>query len=141
MQRPFEFRIVVFAALLTGVTCAAWAFEASLPSLEKSPAYEQFSRQKASELSKLLFLLNRFREAQVKVVYDGHYYEAPEAVRLAKNYLMKNYRKEKADYWIRKYCYKTEGGNVILLKDTGGKMKPAQDFALEELAALEHSIP
>ena len=123
--------------LLFLIPISGFAFESSLPPLVESAAYKQFSRQPANDLSKLIFLLNRFKDAKVQVIYDQHQYDAIEASRLAKDYLRRNYHKEPAEYWVRNYCSKTKKGNLIYLKDGNGKLLPAIELALQELKALD----
>lgn len=108
--------------------------------MAESKAFQLYSKQPKSELSKLLFLMNRFKESKALVLYNGYEYQAPEAMRLARNYLMKKYKKEEAAFWVKKYCYKTNSGSVILLKAPDGKTRPALDVAVEELATLEKLI-
>ena len=122
---------------LSLVITALHAFETALPLLESSPAFKQFEKQPKSELAKLIFLLSRFKEAKTTVIYDSREYTAAEASRLAKDYLVRHYHKETADYWIRKYCYKTDSGNLIQLKGADSEMRPALEFSLAELKALE----
>ena len=130
-------RASAFALFLFLLSSSAFAFETALPPLQDSPAYQQFSKQPKSELAKLVFLLNRFKEAKSTVIYDSNSYTAQEASKLAKDFLMRNYHKETAEYWVKNYCHKTKKGNVILLKGSDEDTKPALELALEELTMLE----
>ena len=130
-------RLFFILALVSWMSVSAYAFDISLPPPQQSQAYQQFVKQPKSELSKLIYLLNRLKGATGEVIYDGHHYEAGEAVRITKDYLLKNYHKETADYWIKRYCYKSEAGQVILVKAPDGESRPVSDVVLEELTVLE----
>jgi hypothetical protein len=113
------------------------AFNYELSPLEESSAYRQFSRRPSSELTKLLYLIDRFKDTQVIVVYDGANYEAREAARIAKKFLMSNYKKETAEFWVRKYCFRSESANRwILFKAPDGSAGKAGEILLAELELL-----
>ena len=132
-------KIAVLLFSLFALNASAFAFETALPPLSESPAFQQFSKQPKSELSKLIFLLNRFKESRVTVFYDKHQYTAAEASKIAKDYLVRHYHKEPAEYWIRNYLHKTPKGNEILVKGTDADIRHALDLALQELKTLEAS--
>ncbi len=128
---------VVFFALFLGLAFPLQAFEAALPAMSDSQAYKLYARQPKSELSKLLYLMNRFKEGRVGVIYNGQHYKSEEAFRIARDFLRKNYKKESAEFWIKKYCTRTDKGGVILFKDANNDTRPAAEAAMEELQALE----
>ena len=132
--------LLVALMLVTAAQTAVAAFNLALPPMQESMAFKQFSRQPKSELAKLNYLLTRFQEAEAQVVYDGHHYEVDEAIRLAKTFLYKRYNREPADYWVKKYCYKTDHGNVILFKTEDGTTNPMRELVLDELVRLNESI-
>lgn len=132
-------KMFLFVAIFLSLASMAGAFEPALPALTESQAYKLYTRQPKSELSKLLYLMNRFKEGEIQVVYNGQHYESEEAFRLARDFLRKNYKKESAEYWIKKYCTRTDKGSVILFKDAQNKTRPAADAAMEELQALQGS--
>lgn len=115
----------------------SYAFETALPPAEQSAAYKAYKNQPKSEMAKINYLFTRFSKAQLTVIYDGYEYEMPEAMKTAKGYFFKKYKKEPAEYWIKNYCYKTDSGNIIMFKGKDGSMKPARDIILGELAALQ----
>lgn len=129
--------IMFLALLMTLGAKRGQAFEASLPPVEEAPAFRQYKMQPKSELAKINFLFNHFSKADLTVIYDQREYQMKEAIKLAKDYLYKHYHKEPAEYWIKNYCYKSNGGAVIKFKDKDGVTKPLRDVALEELRALE----
>lgn len=104
---------------------------------QESVAFKQYTKQPKTEMAKINFLFNRLNKSPMKVLYDGHEYEMPEAMKIAKSYLFKHYKKESAEHWIKNYCYKTDNGNVILFKLSDGQKVPVREVALQELNALE----
>lgn len=110
------------------------------PSAQESIAFKQYQKQPKTEMAKINYLFNRMNKSPMKVLYDGHEYEMQEAMKIAKKFLFKNYKKEPAEYWIKNYCYKTDNGNVILFKTTQGQTLPVREVALQELRGLEKLI-
>ena len=104
---------------------------------QESTAFKQYRQQPKSEITKINYLFSRLSKSPMKVLYDGHEYDMPEAMKLAKSYFYKHYKKESAEYWVKNYCYKTDSGNVILFKLTDGKTVPVREVALQELNGLE----
>lgn len=104
---------------------------------QETIAYKQYQKQPKTEMAKVNYLFNRLNKAPAIVLYDGHEYEMQEALKLAKGYFYKHYRKESAEYWIQNYCYKTDAGNVILFKLADGSKVPVRDIALRELNAIQ----
>lgn len=132
--------IVLFALGMTLFSKKSFASVAAeiIPSqAQESMAFKQYQKQPKSEMAKINYLFNRLNKSPMKVLYDGHEYEMSEAMKIAKNYLFKHYKKEPADYWIKNYCYKTDNGNVILFKLTDGSKVPVREVALQELSGLE----
>lgn len=131
-------KMAVWTLLIGLHAGAVFAFNYQLPPLEDSPAYRQFSRRPPSELTKLLYLIDRFRDTQVTVVYNGSNYDAREAARIAKKFLMSNYKKETAEFWVRKYCFRSEPANRwILFKAPDGSVAKAGEILLAELQRLD----
>lgn len=125
------------ALMLTAGTTYA-GFQVSLPPVKESQAYQMFVKRPLSELSRLIYLIDRFKDADVKVIYEGDHYEAEYAARVAKKFLLKNYRKESAEYWIKTYCHRAEkSGKFILFEAPDGSFRSARDVLLDELKVLE----
>lgn len=109
-----------------------------VPAIKDSKAYQQFLMRSPSELSKLIFLVDRFKESQVKIVYDDTPYEAAEAARHVMKFLSSNYKGEKAELWINKYATRSDPGRkLILARFKDGKVRKAKEVLLEELKDLE----
>jgi len=109
--------------------------------IEQSEAYTRFSKRTQSELSKLLYLIDRFQEADAKAVYNGNYYEAGESEVFARKYLKQNYDGENAKRWIKKHCYRSKKSNELLyFRYADGEMYLMRDALLDELGVLEFRI-
>lgn len=133
---------VFFAALwMTVFTRHSLAAEAkdgiSLPPAEQSMAWKQYQLQPKSELTKINYLFSRFSHADAEVIYDGHEYKMPEAIQIARKYFLNHYNKESAEYWVKNYCYKSDAGNLIILRGKNGAMVPARDAVLQELMRVQ----
>src|SRR3989338_5969742 len=100
-------------------------------SIEDSPAFEQFLMRPKSELSKILFLIERFGDQSVEIRYDHHYYTAEFSARVARWFLTRNYKKETGHQWIMKWCNRSvPGGNLIWVKLPSGKSRMAREVLL-----------
>ncbi len=110
---------------------------AALPSLEKSRAFIQYERRPQSELSKLIYLIDRYKDSELSIFYEGQLYDAATAAKYAKNYLRKNYKKGTAENWVSRHCYRSTGqGSVIYVHYPDGAKRIMKDVMLEELAFL-----
>lgn len=129
--------ITVLGWMLAGGTALA-EFQVSLPPVKESQAYQMFAKRPASELSKLLYLIDRFKDADVKVIYEGDHYEAAYAAGVAKKFLLKNYHKESAEHWVKTYCHRAEkSGKFILFEAPDGTFRSARDVLMDELKVIE----
>jgi hypothetical protein len=109
-----------------------------LPPIEESRAYQQYTLRPKTELSKLLYLMDRFRDSKFEVIFDGTIYKAPKAINLAKSYIAEHYDDEEAKQWVKQNAYRSiTRGEVIYVKDPKGKRYQAKDVLLEELTLLE----
>ncbi len=128
----------LFCLLLTLFSAQQLVWAESMPSIEKSEAFQRYSRRPTTELSKLIFLIDRYKNSELKVMYDGHEYTAVESAGYAKTFLSKNYKKGAADYWVKNHCYRTEpAGNIIYVKFSDGSKRPLKDILLEDLGRLQ----
>jgi len=110
---------------------------AALPPLSESQAFARYKKRIKTELSKLIYLLDRFNDPQMEIKIDGNTYRSEMAFPFAKAFLALNYRKEKAEVWIQKYCYRSPFANQVMLgclKDE--KCMPGRDLLLAELKEL-----
>ncbi len=125
-----------FSAILVIGLIATNAY-AGLPPISESEAFERYKKRIKTELSKLIFLLDRFNSPEMEIKIDGNTYRAEQAFPFAKAFLAVYYKKEKAEVWIQKYCYRSPFSNQVMLgciKDE--KCVPGRDLLLEELKAL-----
>ena len=112
----------------------------NFPSIEDSKAYQQFKTRPVSELSKLIFLIDRFGSSPIEVVFNGHYYKAMFGAQVAKFFLAQNYRKETVKEWIMKWCNVSPEGNLIWVKFPDNRFKLARDVLQQEVVGLEAVI-
>jgi hypothetical protein len=122
-------------------TRAAAAFDLTLPPVKESEAYRKFLKRPKNELSKLLYLIDRYKDTKIKVIYDGFHYDAAHTARVTKKFLFGNYKNESALHWINAYCHRTDPrGNLILVKTPDGDVREARDLLLAELEILEKAV-
>lgn len=139
--------------LLTFVCLPSWGWAAKpaeasssleefLPPLKESTAYKRYLHRPRTEMSKLLYLFDRFLNTDFKVVYDGTTYDSKTAIYYGRIYVAKNYHGEKAIHWLKIHAYRSQPrGKIIYLKYPNGKKRPLRDVLLEELGALEKIYP
>lgn len=117
------------------------ASEQTLSLLEpvgQSAAFQEYLNKPKSNLAKLLFGLNYFRNAPVMVQYDGVEYAPQFAYPLGLAYLLTRYHGEKPESWIRKHCYRSPTANkIIYFKFSDGNFRPVRDVFIETYEALE----
>lgn len=132
-------RLVFLTAAVNALGEGFASAESLLPSLRDSEAYQQYSKRPETEMSKLFYLLDRFKEFDFRVIYDGTEYDAGWALREAKKYVTRHYnKKDRAADWIKQHSYRSpSGGQIIYLKLTNGRKRMVlRDLLLEELEAL-----
>ena len=109
--------------------------------LKESKAYQQFVLRPVSDFSKLAYLIDRFMDSDLEIVYDGHYYKAPFAARVARWFLARNYKKQTPEEWIMQWCNASvPEGNLIWVKLPNGKFRLSREILLDELHALNRTI-
>lgn len=137
--------LAIFLVLNTALFAAAATHTqtpySGLQPLLESQAYKQYRNRPVSELSKIIYLIDRFMNSDIEVLYDGHYFKAQFAGRVARWFLAAHYRKEKAEQWIMRWCNTTvPAGNLIWVKLPDGSFVLSREILLEELKKLnEHS--
>ena len=111
---------------------------APLCPMEQSDAYQKYCRRPKTELSKLLFLIDRFKDSDIKVVYNGNHYDSEVATKYARQYIRDHYRStQDAESFVKDHAHRSEPqGNVIYAEYPDGKIRPASEVLLEELKAL-----
>lgn len=109
------------------------------PPIKDSFAYKQFmNRKDQSDLSKLIYLIDRFSGTDIQVVYDGISYKSSFAAGVAKWFLARKYNKETVSEWILKWCNRTIlAGNLIWVKFPDGSVKLSREVLTNEVEALE----
>lgn len=110
--------------------------------LRESKAYQQYRLRPVSDFSKLIFLIDRFSTCEIEIVYDGHYFKAAFAARVARWFLATNYKKDtKAREWIMRWCNVTiPQGTPIYVKMPNGKFRLAREILIEEIDDLDRVI-
>ena len=140
----WRFRSIFFAMTFSGMMSVS-LFAQGIFAVEQWPApptqsqaYKQFTSRPYSELSKIIYLIDRFGDAGIEILYDGHYYQARFAKQVARWFLFHRYKKETAEQWIQVWCHKSVfSGNLIWVKLADKSMHPAREVLLEELKALD----
>lgn len=134
-----KFFIVFFLASSTLLSPMGWAASnnAALPAYQESSAYKQYQRRPKNELSKLIYVMDRYKGSDYKVIFNKVEYDSLEALKYAKSYIAKNYKKEPAESWIKEHAYKSPSGQVIYLKEPSGKVLPLRDALVKELQPLK----
>lgn len=127
-------KIIVFSALIIGLAQTAWALEP----IQDSEAFRKYQNRTPTELSKLIYLLDRFNTPETEIQIDGNVYASEKAFPYGKSYLAKSYKKEKAADWLREHCYRTQTNNqIIYIRVPGEDFRPFRDVLIEELERLE----
>lgn len=132
------------AFLLLAMISAALSFpgiaaaeEYALAPHTESFAYKQYQLRPKSELSKLYYLMDRYNGSDFKVLYDGAEYDSGAALKYAKSYIAKHYRKQPARAWVTENAYRSGSGSAIYLKSPEGKTTLLRDALIEELKTIE----
>ncbi|MCB9799989.1 MAG: hypothetical protein H6757_04445 [Candidatus Omnitrophica bacterium] len=106
--------------------------------IEESQAYQQFLLHEKSELSKLIYLIDRFEHADVVIIYDGFRIPAQKAAPFARWFLSHNYRNQTAKEWVLQWCSRTVPRNrLIKVSLPDGNVKLARDILMDELKWLD----
>lgn len=107
--------------------------------MPQSRALQRFQNRPVSELSKLLYLVDRLGETDVQIVYEKNTYYSKLVLPVARWYLSQHYdKKDSAEAWLSKWCYRSLGsGEPVLVKYKDGSLRSARDLLLEELDQLD----
>lgn len=129
--------LVLAAVFLIAFIPKGLAFDPGLPPIEDSLAYQQFSLRPISDQSILIYLIDRFAEADISIKYGTIHFPAPFAARVARWFLRAHYKGQKPKEWILQWCDTTvPTGDVIWVRDGQGEYKRSRDILFEELEAL-----
>lgn len=110
------------------------------PAARESKAFQLFKQRPHSDFSKLLYLIDRFEHSGIEVVYDGHYYKAAFAAKIARWFMVRNYKKENPSEWIMRWCNTSHSGKLIHVKFPTGKFRLSREVLFEELKHLEVAL-
>ena len=111
------------------------------PGLRESKAYKTFAVRPLSDLSKILYLIDRFAEADIQILYENQSYTAPFATTVSRWFLARNYRKQTPEVWVKQWCSHSIFSNkLIYIKLNTGEFLLAKDVLLGEIEALEEAI-
>ncbi len=92
------------------------------------------------ELSKLMQVLDTYRNAEFTVIYDGREYSAEWSWRNGRYYLARNAADIRdAAAWIHEHAYRTGEGNPIYFRYPDGSERLMRDVFLEKLAMLNQA--
>ena len=109
--------------------------------IRESRSYQQYRLRPVSDFSRLIYLIDRFSACNIEIVYDGHYFTAAFAARVARWVLATNYKKEPGKAWIMRWCNVTiPRGTPIYAKFPGGKFRLAREILTEEIEALDRVL-
>ncbi len=105
----------------------------------QSRALQRFQNRPLSELSKLLYLVDRLGETDVQIVYEKNTYYSKLVLPVARWYVSQHYdKKDSAEDWLSKWCYRSLGsGEPVWVKYKDGSLRSARDLLLEELDQLD----
>jgi len=137
--RTCLFLMIVMALSTISSPAQEPAVSPVLEPLKMSAAFRQYQKRPKTELSKLIFLMDRFKGCPAEVIYNGSHYDSEFALKQAKSYMAKHYKnKQPAETWIRENAYRSNPGRqVILYQEPKGQPKPLRDVLLEELEELK----
>lgn len=110
-------------------------------SIRESKAYKKFAVRPLSNLSKIHYLIDRFGESEIQIVYDNQTYAAPFVTTIARWFLARNYKKQTPEEWIQQWCSRSLVSNrLIHAKLPDGEFLLAKDILLQEITELEHVV-
>jgi hypothetical protein len=134
----------LIAVLMLANIPAAAAYQPIYPeftSIRESKAYKKFSVRPYSNLSKIHYLIDRFGEAQIEIVYDNQTYAAAFATTVARWFLARNYKKQTPEEWVNQWCSRSIVSNKLIhIKLPDGKFLLAKDVLLQELQELDQVV-
>lgn len=109
----------------------------SLLEIQESKAYRKFENRPPTDLSKILYLIERFEATDMEVNYSGHYYKAHAAALIARFFLATHYKKETVSAWVILWCHRSIDGQLIYVRYPNGKFSLSRDILIREWKNLE----
>lgn len=142
-----SFSLAVLTLCVT-VNFTAFAGAETLPkrpypflAVETSRAFQQFKTRPDNNLSRLIYLIDRFGDFDILIRYDNYDYNAQFAARIARWFLTRRYNGEGVDKWIMQWCNTSIGtGALIWVKLPDGSFRLAREILFEEIRALDHGL-
>ncbi|MDP3919821.1 MAG: hypothetical protein Q8R76_03330 [Candidatus Omnitrophota bacterium] len=109
-----------------------------LQPLKDSRAYEQYVKRGDADLSKLIYLIDRFEEGKFQILYDKLYYNPRIAATFARWFLKRRYKEQKPKEWVMQWCNASIfTGSLVWVKLPDGKFRLSRKVLFDELKALE----
>ena len=143
-QILFSFLVLNAALIFPAVAEESHAIQtpaAGLPPIQDSKAYKQFILKPTNELSKLIYLVDRFGESKIEIQYEDHYYSAAFVGKVVRIFLATHYSQETAEHWISEWAVTSiPSGKPIWAKFPDGNFKLARELFREELKALDQTL-
>ncbi|MBN1688642.1 MAG: hypothetical protein JW893_06040 [Candidatus Omnitrophica bacterium] len=109
--------------------------------IEESKAYLKFLESPKSDYAKILFLIDRFGEADAEIIYEGYVFSTTFAAHFARQFLSRQYRGETPEKWIMRWCNTSViKGELIWVRLPNQKYKLSREVLLEEVKVLEECL-
>ena len=139
-QSKTFFALLIFLSLPRIGNGAETPFYPGFPALHESRAYQTLIRRPITDRTKIMYLMDRFSEANIQIIYDGYYFNAVVASGIARWFFARNYRGETSKQWIMRWCNKSINGEFIRVKLPDGTFKLAREILLDEIKSLEDML-
>lgn len=142
---------LMFTLMLTLISMSQASLSAAAPQvyfsnpalqpIRETRAYKVLSTRPITDHSKILYLIDRFADTPIEILYDGHYYKSAFAANVARWFIARRYRKETGEQFINKWCNATvPGNNLIWVKFPNGDFKLSKEILFSELKQLEETL-
>ena len=142
MSRFLKFCVVFWVAIFLGNSFSGtgWADlkDDGLRPVEESQSFQDYLKKPKTDLSKLIFAIDYYRNEPVMVRFDDVDYPVQFAYPIGLVYLLTYYKNEKPEAWIKKNCYRSPTANKIMyFKYPDGSYREVRETALELIRKLE----
>ncbi len=113
-------------------------FPLGLQSIDKSAAYQDFLRHPISERSKMLYLIERFKDANAEIDYGGHYYKPHDIASFVQMFIATHFdQSETAERWINEYGNRSIPAGDPIWICSNGRFYRSKDILIQELNGLD----
>jgi hypothetical protein len=132
---------VMLASLQSSLFAQAIPMIPELPAMQESMAFKRF-KQSPSELSKLFYLVERFKHLNAEIEYGSRRYKIKEISALVQGYIFAKFdRKQTARDWVvANVSYTRTKRTPIFVRLKDGTCHRAVDVLLKELEALDKTM-